>query len=254
MRKPMVRSVLSPNYSEGWPYGIPQAVMIHSTRSGRSDFTHAQELEATLRWFSNRDSQASAHWVVSPEEAVRVVADENRAWTAGQHNGYAHQIELTQPLTTTPYENGHYRLLSAVVEPYILEGVPILFVGDYTNGKKGFTGHEDSAHGRLNGKSDPGDLFDWARFIAMLREEDEMPDPQARAAIEVLIESANLQQGQIDFLAGIAVAHQNRLDSLDGGHYLTPEALEGFTKKLEAVESVAVANAKKLADAAEALS
>jgi len=183
----VTRTVLSPNYSEGWPYGKPQAVMIHSTRSGRADFSHAQELEATLNWFSRRDAQVSSHWVISDTEAVRVVADENRAWAAGQHNGYVYAIELTQALTTTPYTEGHYRLLAAIVEPYILQGVPILFEHFYVNGRKGFTGHEDSNQGKQAGKSDPGDLFNWDKFIGMLRgEPEEEEDDDMRSPLVLL--------------------------------------------------------------------
>ncbi len=184
-----MRTVLSPNYSPGWPYGKPQAVMIHSTRSGQN-WSHAQELGSALNTFSSRASEVSAHCVVSPDEAVRVVADENRAWTAGQHNGYAYQIELTQALTTTPYEEGHYRNLVVVVQPYIMAGVPVLYEPFYVNGRKGFTGHEDSTHGKQNGKSDPGDLFDWPKFIGMLRGETEEEEDDDMAKL-ILLKAPN---------------------------------------------------------------
>ncbi len=96
-------------------------------------------------------------------------------------------------------------------------------------------------------------------------EEDEV-DELARRQIAVLIESAHLQQeeldmhtAQIDFLAAIARDQQARINSLDPG--TTPPVDPEFAKRLTAAEAATKAlavkvgaNAKKLKAAGEALS
>ncbi len=87
-----------------------------------------------------------------------------------------------------------------------------------------------------------------------VEEEDDMADPVARAQIMVLIESAHLQQGQIDFLAAATAAQQQRLNNLDPGDIGANQgAITALAAELALVEGIAEANAKKLAAAAEAL-
>ncbi len=168
------RTVDSPNRYARWRFGQPRAVLIHSTRSGRSGFTDAQELRATLSWFQNPESRASAHWVIDASGAkIRVVPDEHPAWHAGEHNQHAYGIELTQSALGGPYTDGHYGGLVAVCAEYVRLGVPIVRIPTFRNGDRGFAGHEDSLQGRRIGKSDPGPPFDWERFLRLLREEVE---------------------------------------------------------------------------------
>ncbi|KKL20809.1 hypothetical protein LCGC14_2451800, partial [marine sediment metagenome] len=79
----------------------PKIVVIHSTRSGL-DWTDAQELGATVNWFTNPDG-ASAHWVLSEQERVRVVKDDLIAWHSAYLNSRSWGIELTQPTIDRPY-------------------------------------------------------------------------------------------------------------------------------------------------------
>lgn len=169
------RTVLSPNYTKrGWLYGPPVAVFIHSTRSGLADRVglagHAKELESTINWFLNRASNSSAQWVISPTERVRMVPDEFPSWHAKEHSFQAYAIELTQPVVTTPYEEGHYENLVTVCRPYVEQGIQILRLPTFRWGQTegGFIGHEDSAQGLRDGKSDPGPPFNWPYFLTKL--------------------------------------------------------------------------------------
>ncbi len=175
------RTELSPNFTPGWPRGKPQALIVHSTRSG-VNWTDAQERDATINWFGRSYSQVSAHWVIDASgTAVRIVDDHNRAWHAAEHNDYAFGIELTQGTPTTPYHDGHYEGLVRICKEYYPWIAP-MHVVVYQNGSHGYTGHEDTAQGRRVGKSDPGSLFDWTRFINMLLEDDMATEAEQRVA------------------------------------------------------------------------
>lgn len=88
---------------------------------------------------------------------ARVVPDDLSAWTAGQHNRYSLQVELVQPTRDHEYSTWQYEELARLIawwrEQHSIELV---------------TGHEDTEHGRQNGKSDPGPMFDWDRLMEPL--------------------------------------------------------------------------------------
>ncbi len=151
----------------------PKIVVMHSTRSGL-DWTDAQELGATVNWFTNPDG-ASAHWVLSEKERVRVVTDDLIAWHSTYLNSRSWGIELTQPTIDRPYRDGHYANAALVGQHYVSLGVAPVWL-DYWDGDvsaSGFVAHQDTVQGREAGKSDPGPEFDRVRFISSL--EDGMP-------------------------------------------------------------------------------
>jgi len=171
------RTFISPNRSAGWSYGRPTKVVIHSTRSGvigRTD--HNLEMQSTINWFMGTNSSASSNLVISPTEIVRMVADEFPSWHAKEHSWQAWGIELTQPMRDTPYEEGHYVNLVRALKHYQTLG-PVELVhlsslawGDATSG---LIGHEETAQGLRDGKSDPGPQFNWAKLLAMLNDTQE---------------------------------------------------------------------------------
>ncbi len=99
-------------------------------------------------------------------------------------------------------------------------------------------------------------------------QEEDMADLIARAQINVLIESAHLQQdeldlhtSQIDFHSAILVEHQARLDAGLGAIAMDPVALTKFqddlanaTEATEALKARVEVNTKKLEEAGAALS
>jgi len=152
------------------------AIFIHSTRSGQSGaWTDELEKSATINWFGSPNSRASTNWLVGADgEKIRFVDDDDGAWHAKEHSFQAISIELTQPLRTTPYTDRHYESLAEVCRSY--PNVPIVRLTHFENGDAGYVGHEDSAQGKRDGKSDPGDPFDWNRFLALMRREQEEDD------------------------------------------------------------------------------
>jgi hypothetical protein len=210
------RTELSPNFTPGWPGGRPKALVVHSTRSGQ-DWADEIELSATLNWFS-LPGKPSAHWVISATEQVRVVADENRAWHAKEHSDAMFGIELTQPLPGTAYQEGHYAGLVKVCREFYPD-IPPMHIFNAVNGIQGYTGHEDTAQGHRDGKSDPGDPFNWDKFLRMLRakEEDDMTDEE-RKLLQDMKAGFDFQnkiivgnRAAIDLLSKIAVSHERRL-------------------------------------------
>ena len=169
------RTILSPNHYNGWEKGPPRAVVIHSTRSTVASKTDAQELQATINWFMSVASQASAHWVISEQERVRMVEDKHPAWHAVEHSWEAYGIEVCQPTIDRPYKEGHYQNLVSVCVPYVKAGIPVVHLPtlEWQDGRRGFVGHEETEQGLRDGKSDPGPPFDWTKFINMLKAETE---------------------------------------------------------------------------------
>ena len=167
------------NHGSGWPRK-PKAVMIHATRSGQPNRTsiagHRLETRSTINWFKSPASRASSNLIVSPVEIVRMVSDEDYAWHAKEHSDWMYSIETTQALPTDSFLDGHYELLARAGRHYVSLGVPPVYLPHYSNGMEGFTGHEDSEQGVRDGKSDPGSMFDWDRFIAMIQEPVEEDD------------------------------------------------------------------------------
>lgn len=155
------RIVLSPNSNPGKPTGL--GVVIHATRSGVSN--NPNELQGTINWFLRRDVGLSAHWVVGRNgEKIRMVPDNMQAIHAGEHNLTHWGIEVCQGIETDGFTEAQYEALNAICEGYVEDfGVPAVHV--VNSGQKGFIGHEETAQGKRQGKSDPGRLFDWNKFI-----------------------------------------------------------------------------------------
>jgi len=187
------RTVPSPNHADSWEHGQPNKLFIHSTRSGQPmpPRTHDLEMQSTTNWFSSANSSASSHLVISPTEIVRVVEDDQPSWHAKEHSWQAWAIEVTQPQIDTPYEEGHYRLLAEAVRHYMALGVPLVHLPSLEWGdiEGGIIGHEESAQGIRDGKSDPGSRFDWVRLFNEVRR-DEMLTQEDKDWIDKRISDA----------------------------------------------------------------
>ncbi len=94
------------------------------------------------------------------------------AWTAAEHNHYSYNIAITQSTLDRPYTLKHYKALVEICQGYVDLGVPILYLERFSNGSKGFTGHENTTQGKRVGKTDPGYMFDWDMFLGMLKGDD----------------------------------------------------------------------------------
>ncbi len=169
----------------------PKIVVMHATRSGIATKTDAQELSSTLNWFTNPDG-ASAHWVLSETERVRVVTDDLIAWHSAYLNSRSRGIELTQPTIDRPFQNGHYDNAALVGKHYVKLGVAPVWL-DYWDGNdaSGFVAHQDTKQGRESGKTDPGPQFDRVRFIASL--EDKMDDAEFNRRFAEAVKSVGVE-------------------------------------------------------------
>lgn len=164
---------------------IPRLFVVHSTRSGAGGNTAAQERDGTARWFGSNPLRVSAHFIVGAGDITPVVPLEVAAHHAGEHNPYSVGVEITQPLATTPYSAGHYEAAAEVfrlVDLYLrLRGeprIPVrLLYGPEVTGTAGITGHDRTPQGREQGKTDPGPLWDWGRFLERVRVRLRMPLP-----------------------------------------------------------------------------
>jgi N-acetyl-anhydromuramyl-L-alanine amidase AmpD len=161
---------LSPNVNHSpMPAGI-KTVIIHSTRSGKA--MNPTEFIGTLGYMSTPGT-TSSHWVISRQGVkARVVNDTQQAWHAGEDNDNAWGIELEQGAEADGFTEPQLAALAEVAQGYVGDfGVPMLHVHD--SHTDGFVGHQETAQGKADGKSDPGSLFDWNAFIASLN-----PAPQ----------------------------------------------------------------------------
>ena len=173
-------------------------VFIHSTRSGVAGRTDLElELLSTVNWFQNPNAQASTHLVASPNQLVRTVHETNVAYHVGEDNADSLGIELTQPEVYTPYPDALLqRAAEAVASWCDTYGIPKVHLTSYVPGQKGIIGHEDGRHGRRVGKSDPGPVFPWDRFIAMVNGEQGDDDMSAENNAFVDKLKANMPGGE----------------------------------------------------------
>lgn len=146
-----------------------KTVVIHATRSGTS--MNPTEFVGTLNYFKRPLAQASSHWVISRDGILaRVVADHEQAWHAAEDNDNAWGIELEQGAEQDGFTTQQLDALVRVCRGYMeLFGVPPVHSTSST--LPGFIGHQETAQGRRVGKSDPGRLFPWWRFIEALESE-----------------------------------------------------------------------------------
>ncbi len=109
--------------------------------------------------------KVSAHLLIRRDGSIRqYVAFNRRAWHAGvscyqdreRCNDFSVGIEL-EGAVSLPYTDSQYRQLAAVTQALLAE-YPRL-------SRQRITGHSDIAPDR---KADPGPLFDWQRFYALL--------------------------------------------------------------------------------------
>ncbi len=124
-----------------------------------------------------------SHLIIGGGQVCRVIPDEFvPRFSAGVHDFRAVSIEMAQGVNGEAFDPRDIELLREVLDELSGQyGFPlrrIAFVDGWNNGWPGIVGHEDTAQGRGQGKSDPG-----ARLWEQLTLEDEMtPEEKARLA------------------------------------------------------------------------
>lgn len=135
-------------------------VVIHSTRGGAA--TPADELRATIAWFENPASQVSAHAIISVKGViVHMVDPERDCWGAREFNSSHLQIELVQSRPTQSYTDEQYKSCAWLVKEWAQRyGFPL--------DRAHIRGHDEIPPGLREGKTDPGKMWDWQKFMDML--------------------------------------------------------------------------------------
>jgi N-acetyl-anhydromuramoyl-L-alanine amidase len=169
------RQVLSPHF-DARPAGIvPELVVVHGISLPPGEFggpwidllfTGGLPPDAHPYFHDIARNRVSAHALIRRDGTiVQYVPFGQRAWHAGQShyrgraacNDFSVGIEL-EGTDYIPYTNPQYEQLAALVQA-LLDTYPSLSA-------EHVTGHSDIAPGR---KTDPGPVFDWDRWRAMLR-------------------------------------------------------------------------------------
>jgi AmpD protein len=171
-----VRQVLSPHFDARPKDVVPELVVVHGISLPAGEFggpwidqLFAGNLraEAHPSFRETAAQRVSAHAVIRRDGSItQYVPFGMRAWHAGQSqyqgrsgcNDFSIGIEL-EGTDTTPYTDAQYESLAALVGA--------LLSTYHTLSAERVAGHSDIAPGR---KTDPGPVFEWARFRALLAE------------------------------------------------------------------------------------
>jgi hypothetical protein len=170
-----------------------------------------------------------------------MVPDEYPSWATGWHNFQGYNIEVTQPLWNTPFEDGHYANLARVCGGYVRQGVPIRRIEylPYSSNEGGFVQHQDTQQGIEAGKSDLGIMFDWGRFFAEVRNEVREGDmaltDEDRAWIR---EEIAVVRGKVEATynevrtqaSAVATIVRNEVRAIPAGSGATPEEIKEALK------------------------
>ena len=181
----------------GWKWqrrGEPiTGIIWHCTRSGQANFSPETEYGATLNWFRSpsnvvRDQNGNpfyagmANYVVGGGRLCLSVPEELAPrYSAGIHDFSSISVEVAQPLNGMPFDPRDIAICRALADD-LASRFPIprgrlLFARGSVVGE---VGHEDTAQGRGQGKSDPGELF-WQSYM-----EEDMADPRVDQIIAAL--------------------------------------------------------------------
>lgn len=146
----------SPNFNRRQGGRPPDLLVIH--------YTGMETMAGALDRLTDRQARVSAHYLISEEgQLFQLVGEEKRAWHAGVSswrgerdiNSRSIGIELVNPGQEFGYRPFPERQLAR------LEALAVDLVARYDIKPQNIVGHSDVAPER---KSDPGELFDWARL------------------------------------------------------------------------------------------
>ena len=170
-----------------------RGIIWHATRSGLPGRTAAVEFESACNWFLSPNNRTGgevpyggmSHYIIGGGRVARCVPEELVPhYSAGVHDRMAISVEVGQGTNSDRYEERDIELCRELAaELSARYGFPLVripFVGAGNQGWPGMVGHEDTAHGRGQGKSDPGPLF-WTAW-----EDLAMTDPLVERLIVAL--------------------------------------------------------------------
>ena len=201
----------SPNYTPGRSRPITR-ILIHATRGGTA--TPEIERQATLNWFTNPTSKASAHAVIAVDGTIyRCVNDGDTAWHAGDKDPALNEnpgslgVELVQARIESPFTQAQYTSLVWLVKGWCEKWL-------IPKDRSHILGHDETATGKKWGKTDPGYYFDWGIFMSMLQgeiKEDDMNALLADAALKIADWLSLRHQAYIKNTVSDARTHFNKI-------------------------------------------
>ncbi|ROO85361.1 N-acetylmuramoyl-L-alanine amidase [Actinocorallia herbida] len=169
----------------GGKQGKIQRIVIHATvspcvRGGARN---------VAKYFQSSAAGGSAHYVVDPGEIIQCVKDDVVAYHAPPNTGTL-GIELCDPQAGSPkrWSNEAHQAMLVLAAKLVRElaakhDVPLVRVtaAQLRAGKRGICSHV--AVSDAFGQSDHGDPevagpFPWAKFMQLIKEEDDMPSPK----------------------------------------------------------------------------
>lgn len=160
---PRILSLSSPNHDGLRPATV--GLIIHSTRYGKLRTLEA-EYRGTVSYMMQTGSN-TAHAVVGPDEVALVVAVELAAWHAEELNRTHLGIEVAQSVPTQAFTEFQYHATAWLTAQWCERfGIPV--VRGMNSMTPGIVAHGDTEQGRRKGKSDPGSLWDWGRFMGLV--------------------------------------------------------------------------------------
>lgn len=182
-------------------------VVIHSTRGGKGA---GWELLSTVNYLLRNDRDVSAHAVVGRTGVwFQLVNPALVAYHAREMNDSHLSIELEQGQPTDPFTDEQYTVAAFIVRDWAHRF-------GFVVSAETVVGHDATAPGRRDGKSDPGGRFDLPHFLALCDDPrlalDERFRPYASAQYGDLLDAANSLHGIARFAderrrVGLTIAH-----------------------------------------------
>lgn len=178
-------------------------VIVHATRSGYPGRPASLEYQSAVNWFKspfnavldsvgNKWYGGMSNYIIGGGQVCRAVPEDLvPRFSAGIHDFRAISIEMGQGTNSDPYYDRDIELLQEAIYDlsmrYGFKTDRIPFVDANNSGWPGIVGHEDTAQGKGQGKSDPGPLL-WQA----LGELDMSPEEVEKIARRVFDEATPL--------------------------------------------------------------
>ncbi|MCS7294197.1 MAG: N-acetylmuramoyl-L-alanine amidase [Dehalococcoidia bacterium] len=153
-------------------------IIWHATRSGIPGRTAAEEYQSAKWWFASPNNcvllengtayGGIANYLIGGGRILRAVPEDLvPTYSAGVHDFVAISIEVAQATAGDPFDPRDIALCHELADELARRyGFPrrrIPFVDAANTGWPGEVGHEDTAQGRRQGKTDPGPRF-WEQY------------------------------------------------------------------------------------------